>query len=245
MSRCVGSRAGRLHVVVVTGNIGAGKSTLLRDLSERLPGLTPGARVVTLEEDVSGWSTNLRRFYDVLSAHADGTFEALCAECPSWRMAAYTFQLQILGSYAALTGRLHQLSEEAKHANVDCIALVERSPEDVAHVFLGANRHLYTDQQFDALMAAATALCACPPWSTSHVIFLSCELEECERRVNKRKRPEETTMDSGYLQVVHQYYSDMMARREVAPRVRRINAASEPHEVAEVAAWNVKLACDL
>lgn len=166
--------------ISVEGIIGAGKTTLLRGLSALAP------TTIVVEEPVEQWQ-------------ADGVLELAYENPEVWNFPAQT---------TFFTSRINVFRERHANAPADALFVSERSPfSDI----------LFWDTQL-ALNRVDPRLHAryLPMWSMwQHLlpiqqpnlfVFLRPNLEECMRRMQKRGRSEEKSVDTIYQQTLYEQH---------------------------------------
>ncbi len=171
-------------VIVVTGSIGAGKTTALRLVQSRIEERALDAEVIL--EDTDDWQFYLERFYGDPAGYG------------------FLLQTDILSHFQRVTKRLHVLERTER------TVFVERSPMDILHVFLEANKAHYRPETFDALGQMCREYERMDVWINAKFVFLEAPVVDCLDRIRQRDRKGEDKIDGRYLETIHQNYQRMV-----------------------------------
>lgn len=178
-----------LSVKIISGSIGAGKTSVLHALKSCT---MYNSSIYMFEEDVSEWQFYLQKFYADPEAYV------------------FFFQKEVEAHFLRLTRILEKMDEES--GALDIVAIVERSPLDVAHVFLPLNKDKMTQAEYENLMFTMVKFTQRPVWKEAQYFFVTCPVNECMRRIAQRNRGGEECIDKTYLEQVHNFYSAMITR---------------------------------
>lgn len=172
------------------GVIGVGKSTLLKELAKR--------GLIVREEQVDHWTL----------------LKSLYADAAKF---AFSFQLQVLASYADLG---------------DDVQVVERSSESALGVFvkmlasqgsLSKNETQTLDQVFDLL----------PTRKVDKIIFLDLPLDECQARLQQRGRAGEAAVSMQYLTDIEAQYKIFLQNATVPVHTVRMSSDTSVEDLAD------------
>lgn len=182
-----------LSVTVIRGSIGVGKSAILHAIRA----CTQYHRYVhVMLEDTAEWQYYLQKFYKDPHQYA------------------FMFQKDVEMHFFRLTKRLEQLEETAAADGEIVHVFVERSPVDVAEVFLPMNRDVLTEEQFNALAASMEQLSAHPVWASAQSYTIKCTVDEGLERINTRRRSGEERITRAYLEDLQQRYDALATRHD-------------------------------
>jgi len=196
---------GSVNVFCLSGNIGSGKSTLLARVRTLVDNERPHwlaqmeadalPQLSIVEEDLDSWSYLLGKYY--------GNPEAF----------AFDFQLKVTLYYHTLYERALKMQDAAKKDGLKRVLLMERSPHDVLHVFLQANRLHMGREAFDALLQLHQVICRKDLWTRCcSMLFLKTPLQKCWERKNQRARFEESTLVPSYMIELEEHYESMQKK---------------------------------
>ncbi len=187
--------------IYIEGNIGAGKSTIV----ERLKATLPEDKFEFLVEPVATW-------LNYKDKSGSNLLDNFYSDQHRW---SYTFQM------CTFMTRIHEIQKKIETLG-DKHLIIERS--------------IYSDKTCFAELCHENGYIDGMEWSIYDdwykwlmkefkdivkpdcFIYLFCPPKVCERRINKRKRPEETGIPLEYLKQLHEKHEIMMnkiAEREI------------------------------
>ncbi len=172
--------------ISIEGSIGSGKSTLVEKIKER--------GIQALSEPVEKWKNYKMGDLNILG---------LFYENPErW---AYTFQTIVFKS---------RIMEILK--NPDC-KIYERSPLTDNNVFAKACHHnnFMTDMEYELYMEWSEFMISEFKAKPSKIIYVKSTPEICLARINKRKRPEEASIELEYLVKIHNLHEQWLSNIDI------------------------------
>lgn len=172
--------------ISIEGSIGSGKSTLVEKIKQK--------GIHALTEPVEKW-----REYE-----SDGlNILALFYQNPKrW---AYTFQTIVFKS------RIIQLFENPKDI------IYERSPLTDNNVFAKAchQNGYMTDMEYKLYLSWSNFMIDEFKALPRKIIYIRTSPKVCLERINKRKRPEEASIDIEYLEQIHQLHEEWLSNTNI------------------------------
>lgn len=107
--------------------------------------------------------------------------------------------------------------------------LVERSPLACRHVFsqLMFNENKLTQDEWELFKEYCDVL----GWTPDVIVYVHTPVDECQRRIEARGRPEEALVDMHYLKRLEFQYETML--RYATTPVVRVDGTRPPDKVAE------------
>ncbi|XP_023711139.1 thymidine kinase 2, mitochondrial isoform X2 [Cryptotermes secundus] len=192
--------------VSVEGNIGAGKSTLITHFSSY-------PDVDAHMEPVSEWC-NVRGHSLLALLYKD--------------LNRYNFMFQ---NYVQLS----RMKTQMQHSNRQ-VLMFERSLQN--------NRFCFVEMAHNSghlLDAEYVVLCKWYEWIQQNtdihldlIVYLRCSPELCYERIQRRKRPEESSMSLGYLQELHESHEHWLLRSKTRAPVLVIDANRDEDQMRQL-----------
>jgi len=189
-----------MQVIVLTGPIGAGKTTVLKAID------TIATNTRVFMEDTESWQFYLERFYTNPSEYG------------------WLLQMEVLHHFQNVTREIHKLQANQS----DVTIFVERSPLDVAEIFLKANKDLYDPDTYDALIQMAEKYAKLDIWSSANYLLLDVPPDECMKRINGRDRKGENMIDMDYITKIDTLYKEMASKHVL----KKIPPYDDPYKLA-------------
>lgn len=180
--------------ISIEGSIGAGKSTLIGKIKER--------GIIILDEPVDKW-----REYKI----GDDNILSLFYKDPHrW---AYTFQTIVFKSRI-----MNRPSDKigGNDARSDLI-ISERCPLTDNHIFAKAchANGFMSDMEFDLYNEWSNFMINSFNVTPDKIIYIQSTPEVCLQRINKRNRPEESTISLEYLTQIHNLHEEWLKTTDI------------------------------
>jgi deoxyadenosine/deoxycytidine kinase len=135
-------------------------------------------------EDIKEWQYYLEKFYNNPEEYG------------------FLFQMEVISHFHRVTKKLEQMDDEE-------IVFVERSPIEVCTIFLNANKSIYPERVYDALVNVCHMYADRPVWKCATYVFLNADVKLCAERIFKRNRKGEDKIDGEYLKKIHLRYEGL------------------------------------
>jgi len=220
-----------LVVVSITGNIGCGKTTTLQNLPATLHAFNESHKVLesieVISEPVAEWESSLKRFYQEPSSDA-----------------LLDLQYLIMGHYSKVSTHIQDMQEKCAQDGLKRLLVIERSPFDVLHVFLPANRSMLSDNNYLALETFCQHYARQPYWKNALILYLQASAEICYDRACHRKRNSEKTLSRDYMDTLDKLYQNFAshcgatsAGLEFCPSQMKVFVQNQDTSAIETSEW--------
>ncbi len=178
-----------IKVVVIMGAIGSGKTTAINMIPRIADDMGLSRSIAIFPENTDEWQYYLKKFYSDRATYG------------------YLLQMEVLLHFHSVTKELEKMKDRG---GVPMTVFVERSPLDIIHVFLKANKEHYTEQTYRALTEMSQKYSDSEMWRDASFVMINVPPDQCMSRIRNRDRGGEFNIDDEYVSKIDKYYEDMV-----------------------------------